>query len=629
MHCARTAQIEVPLGAGFGILWTMFGLMDTTANISSRPAILHNNGWILLGLVMLVFGLFAPAVHYDYIEWDDPEYVYRNPVVMDGLRPDGIVQAFTHTHEGSWLPLVWISFMADVSLLGPGPAGHHAVNILLHAATVLLLFWVLFRTTGSRWRSTLVAALFAIHPLRVESVAWITERKDVLSGLFWMLGLLAHIRYVENPSRARYWTVPLCMLLGMMSKYAVVTFPLSLLVLDFWPLGRFRAPGNWLRLFVEKLPLFVLSAAISAMILVVHKAARGAYLDITWLGRLNLIPRNYMAYLAKLCWPGQLAIIYPENDLARWGLFYGAMLLLTTVSWLCLHQIRRRPYLLAGWLWFLATLLPMIRGIHMALVSMADRYSYIPSIGVFLMVVWGGAELIPPRPRCRILAGSGAVLVLAAAFITSSWNLRFWKNSETLFTRTLAVTEHNHLAAFNLANHYLFAGRQPEAANYYEKTIELGRGNPQADHLIAVSLWRLGRLDEATAVFEQGLRRSDKPGEIHSNLGLIAFQQGRYEQALGHFEEAIRLDPRLADAYFNLGLAFVRLNRPAEAVGPLLRATDLNPHDDAAHFLAGQLLEQQNRRDEALLHYQAAVQLQPNRPDYRSALLSAMRFVVP
>ena len=598
-------------------------------NISVSPISAQKTGWILLGLAVLVLVLFAPALRYDFIEWDDPEYVYRNPVVMDGLHLKGILQAATRLHEGSWLPLVWISFMTDVSTFGPGPAGHHLVNILLHAATVLLLFWVLFRTTGARGRSALVAALFAIHPLRIESVAWITERKDVLSGLFWMLGLLAHVRYADKPSGMRRGLVFLCMLLGMMSKYAVVTFPLSLLVLDFWPLGRFRAAGQRWRLIVEKLPLFALSAAISAMILVVHKTARGAYLNITWLGRLNLIPRNCVAYLAKLCWPGRLAIIYPENDLPRWGAFVGAGLLLAGITWFCAHQARRRPFLLAGWLWFLVTLFPMLRGIHMGLVAMADRYTYIPSIGAFILLIWGGADWVSTRPRWRIPAIAGAGLLLAAAFAASAWNLRFWRNSATLFERTLAVTERNHLAAFNLANHHLLAGRQAEAMAWYEKTIALGRGNPQADHLIAVSLWRLGRLDEAAALFEQGLRRSDKPGEIHSNLGLIAFQQGRADQALAHFEEAVRIDPRLADAYFNLGLALMKLERPAEAVAPLLRALDLNPRDDAAHFLAAQLLERQGRGAEALRHYQAAVQLQPGRTDYRSALLAAMRFAAP
>ena len=585
--------------------------------------------WMMLALVLLVFALFAPAVRYDFIEWDDPEYVYRNPMVMSGLTVDSITWAFTRPHEGSWLPLVWISYMADISLLGPGPAGHHLTNILLHAATVLLLFWVLYRITGARGRSALVAALFAIHPLRVESVAWITERKDVLSGLFWMLGLLAHVRYAEKPSSGRYWQVFLCMFLGMMSKYGVVTFPLSLLVLDFWPLGRFRAPGSWRRLLAEKLPLFALSAVISTMILVVHKAARGAYLDITWLGRLNLIPRNCVAYLAKLCWPGQLAIIYPESDLPRWGAFAGAMLLLAGITWFCIRQARARPFLLAGWLWFLATLFPMLRGIHLGLVVMADRYTYIPSIGVFILLIWGGADWMAARPCRRLPAIAGALLLLTAAFATSAWNLRFWRNSETLFTRTLAVTQRNYLAAFNLANHYLFSGQQTQAMAYYEKTIELGRDNPQADHLVAVSLWRLGRLDEAAALFEQGLRRSDKPGEIHSNLGLIAFQRGRVEESLAHFKEAIRLDPRLADAYFNLGLALMKLERPAEAVASLLRATDLNPRDDAAHFLAAQLLEKQGRGAEALRHYQAALQLQPDREDYRSALLAAMRFAAP
>ena len=540
-------------------------------------------------LALIVFALFAPALRFDFIQWDDPEYVYMNRHVMSGLSLRNVVWAFSGRHESWWLPLVWISYMADVSVFGAGPMGHHLTNILLHAANVLLLFWVLYRTTGSRWRSLFVAALFGVHPLRLESVVWVTERKDVLSGLFWMLGLLAHVRYAEAPSERRRWLIALLMLMGLMSKTVLVTFPFTLLLMDFWPLRRFEARGARRALLSEKLPLFVLSAAFACFTLAMHKGARGAYAGLSWLNRLNLMPRNYLDYLGKLFWPANLSLIYPENDMHRWGAFVAASAVLLLITAACLRQARARPFLVTGWCWFLVALLPLIRGVHLGLVAMADRYTYIPSIGLFIALAWGAVSVLPDRPWRGPVLGTAAALILAAAGSVSAWNLQFWRNSETILTRAMFLTSRNYIAAFNLANHFLFAGKQDAAMPYYEKAIEFGRGNQKADHLTAVALWRLGRLEEATALFEEGLRRSDKPGEIHSNLGLIWFQRKQYDRAIEHFNTAIRINPSLVDAHFNLALALHRLGRNREAMPVIDRVLAMRPEDEVAWRLKAQI----------------------------------------
>ena len=382
-------------------------------NISSGP----NSDFrlrLLLALVLAAVAcwLFWPAVHHDFLHYDDGSYVFENPNVQQGLTWSGIRWALTTVYENWWLPLLWISFMLDTSLFGPGPFGYHLVNILLHACNAGLLFWVFSRMTKSIWASAFVAALFAFHHMRIEAVAWITARKDVLSGLFYLLALLAYLRYVDRPSMTRLSIVASLMFLGLMSKAILITLPPILLLLDFWPLRRAGDPLDrrewkaWGHLLIEKIPLFLLAALFVDLNLKTHRTGSAAYAVVPPLDRLGLVFPNYWTYLGKLVWPTNLAVLYPEHDVVRWGISLTALAGLVAVTWLVLRQRNRRPHLLVGWLWFLVALLPVIRGLRLGYAAYADRFTYIPSIGLFLLLAWSAADVLPRRPgRTLFLAG--------------------------------------------------------------------------------------------------------------------------------------------------------------------------------------------------------------------------------
>ncbi len=582
--------------------------------------ILGKTTWIMLALAMLTLAVFWPAVHYQAINLDDHEYVFRNPQVLTGLRPSNITWAFTQVHERWWLPMLWISYMADATFLGVRPGAFHLTNILLHAASAMLLFWVLWRTTGARWRSAFVAALFAIHPLRVESVAWITERKDVLSGLFWMLTLLAYVRYAKSGTLRSYALVFLAMLLGGMSKPIVITLPAILLLLDFWPLRRLHGAGNWKRCLWEKIPLLLLSVLFTAITLSTHALGVSEYAGTDWLARLNLIPRNVFPYLAKLVWPVNLTVLHPEYDAAHWPLFAGAVAVLAAVTFACWRLRRQAPYLLVGWLWFLIVLSPVLRGIRMGLSGYADRFAYLPSIGLFIIAAWGVTQALSKTPKAPILLGALAGAVLLASAGVASYNLRFWRSSETLFSHALKIYPNNYLAANNLAEYYQQTGQPERARPYFELCVREGSKFPKAAGLVGNALWKLGRLEEAVQSFQTALQSDVPTAQIYNNLGLIRYQQGQYAPALDFLKRAIAKDPALPDAHFNLGLALLKLNRPLEALPLFEKASVLNPWDDTAHYLAGQLLMQQGRYEEARTYYLAALRLKPGHPEYRSAI---------
>lgn len=583
-------------------------------------------GWMLL-LAAVTLVVFWPATRGAFVNFDDGAFVAQNPHVLTGLRGENIRWAFTAVHESWWLPVLWLSYMLDAELFGPGPFGFHFTNILLHAANALLLFWVLWRLTGARGRSLLVAALFALHPLRVESVAWVTARKDVLSGLFLLLALAAYASEVRRPAGLRWGRIAFLMLLGLMSKATVIVLPGLLLLLDFWPLRRAStlwgasAWRQWQPLLREKVPFVLLALVFTGVNLYTHRAnvAGPAGLDIT--SRAALAASNFWAYLGKIAWPAGLTVYYPEHDIAHWPLALAAaagLLAATLGAW---RARQTRPYLLVGWLWFLLALVPVIRGLRLGPTALANRFTYLPAIGLNLAAVWGLADLARERPRVRralpVLAGA----VLAAGIGLTVYNLRFWQNSETLFRHALAIHPDNYVAAKNLADHYGQAGRPAEAREYLELAIAAGRDRlPGAAGVVGDALRQLGRIDEAGAVYEAVMKtEKDPPGEILNNLGLIRFQQGRANEAVNLLRRALAVNPKLPDAQFNLGLVLVRLGRPAEALAGLEEALRLNPRDHAAHFLAGQVLAAQGRQPEARLHFEAACRLQPGNPDYRAA----------
>ena len=476
-------------------------------------------GLLLAGLCHLAFG---GALACGFVRFDDHGYVYENPVVQAGLTKVGLRWAFTAVWQQWWLPLLWISYMFDSELLGTAAWGYHLTNLLLHATNAGLLAWFLYRLTGFPWRSLAAAALFAVHPLRVESVVWITERKDVLSGLFFFLALLAYLRHVERPGGRAMALVFLGMLLGLMSKATVLVLPFLLLLLDFWPLRRAERVGtpgawkSWIRLVGEKAPLFLLFGVFLFINLRTHTGGTGAGLETPWLQRLALIPGNVWTYLRLVFWPADLCVYYPASDGASlWrAVAAGAGLVVLTAA--LAGQARRRPHLLFGWLWFLVALLPVVRGIRLGNAAYADRFTYLPAIGLAVALVWTAAEFAVGANRIglrRLWAAAAVALVLGLALLSRRQTMT-WRDSETLFRRALAVTENNGDIHYNLATVLAREGRWREAAEQYRATLRIAPDyapamNNLAWALAADPLSSPAERAEALALVKDAIARSE------------------------------------------------------------------------------------------------------------------------
>jgi tetratricopeptide (TPR) repeat protein len=480
---------------------------------------------IVLALMLATLGVFGNSLTYDFVNYDDPAYITGNDQVKQGFTADGIVWAFTTTKMGNWNPLTWLSHMADVQLYGLDPAGHRLTNVLLHTASTLLLFLLFQRMTGSLWRSAAAAALFAIHPLRVESVVWISERKDVLSTFLFLLALLAYVRYVARPGTARYLLVVLLFVLGLLAKPMLVTLPVVLLLLDYWPLHRFRsAPlggarplqgegSSFLKLMIEKAPLFLLSAIISAVTIWAqrHEQAMMSVADFPFLSRLSNAVLSYAKYLGMMFWPTDLAVLYPLPAQAQSVPAVLALLFLCGVTTAAVLESRRRPYLLMGWLWYLVTLAPVIGIIQVGLQSMADRYTYIPSIGIALMAVWGVADAVQVRSRRMILILLSCV-VLAFFMVTTVRQAAYWENSVSLFSHAVQVTQNNRIAHVNLGDALDRYGRYEEAMAHYRIALRIKPDDAFANYKLANDLDLSGRISEALPYYRRSLQIGPRPG---------------------------------------------------------------------------------------------------------------------
>ena len=465
-----------------------------------------------------------------FLNLDDAGYVTANSDVQHGLTRDGVIRAFTSAHSPYWHPVTWLSHMLDVQMYGMNPAGHHLTNLVLHLANTLLLFWVLLLLTGGLWRSALVAALFGLHPLHVESVAWIAERKDVLSTFFWMLTMLAYARYAKSPRLSRYIGVPLLFAVGLMSKPMLVTLPFALLLLDYWPLRRFgyktgREEGrsrSWLPVY-EKIPLFLLSATSSVVTYLVQQRI-GAMATTEWLP-FGMRAANalvaYVAYIAKMLWPKDLAIFYPyPGSLPAWKVA-GAALVLLLLTAMAIRTARSRPYLAVGWFWYLGTLVPAIGFVQVGMQAMADRFTYVPLIGLFIMIAWG----IPERPRWIAAAAGIAVAVL---MVRTSVETGYWRDNVTIFSRALACTEDNYIAHNNLGIALVGQGKLGEAMEHYRAALAIAE--------------RLAQAQPDRADYQSDLSDSYvRVGDLYSTLG-----QG--EQAREYFGKALAIRERLAQA---------------------------------------------------------------------------------
>ena len=592
--------------------------------------------WISLGLIAAVLFVYAQVHQFGFVNWDDPPYVTENPHVLGGLSWQSTRWAFTSTHTGGlWLPLTWLSLMLDVNMWGPAAGGLHVTNVVLHAANAVLLFGLLYRMSGARGRSAFVAALFAVHPLQVESVAWVTERKDVLSTFFLLLTLWAYVAYVSRPTVVRYLGTVVVFALGLMAKPMLVTLPFLLLLLDIWPLERLpltgparsrsARPGGGghgpvlMRLLLEKVPLLVMAILTSVATFVAQRSA-GAISTIGALPleyRVQIALRSYIAYIAKLLWPSKLAALYPFHAPSP-SVIAGCAVILIAITAIAVLAARRYPYVPVGWFWYLGSLVPVIGLIQVGSQTQADRFTYVPAIGLFIVVAWGAYDLATRWPRGRVALAGAASITLAACSITARVQTGYWRDSLTLWQHTLDVTSENAGGHAYLGLALANLGKTDEAISHYTEAIRIEPKLPDVHVNLANALASQGKTDDAIAHYHDELRMRPNTINAHNGLGSALDDQGKYAEAIVHYRDALRIDPGSAPVLNNLGIALVNQGNLDEAASYLVEAARLAPDDAETHYNAAAVLEKLGRFREAGRLAEETLRRQPDHAQTRA-----------
>ena len=573
------------------------------------------NWLICLGLALSILAAYAPLWGCGFVAYDDPVYVTANDRVQHGLNWRSLAWAFTTGRSGNWHPLTWISHMVDFQLYGLHPAGHHATSLALHIANTILLFLVFQRLTGSRWAAALVAALFGLHPLHVESVAWVAERKDVLSTFFWMLTVLAYTKYVQeektqSPGRRRFYLWALFFYgLGLMAKSMLVTLPCLLMLLDFWPLRRVEF-GRWR--WREKVPFFALAAAVSVVtFLVQEKTGAVASLANTSLAeRLAAIPVSYLRYVGKTLWPWSLALLYPYPEHPRLLPTFAAAALLALVTVWVWRKMASQPWLLVGWLWFLGSLVPVIGLVQVGAQAMADRYSYIPVVGLFLMAVWEGRDWQRKHPGP--LGGGLSAAVLAGCLVLTSRQVWYWQTTRELFTHAIKVSPNNYMASVLVGDDYATAGENEKAADYFRAALSIAPNYPLALNGLGKIYFSQGKFDQALAVLEPGIRVDPKNPALHYSLGFVLLAKGRIPDALDQFQQQVDLDPDDYLAQSNFADILLRQGLTDDAIPHFQKAIDIRPDEAGPRAKLGAILLQKHRAAEAAAQFEQALRIRPD-----------------
>ena len=641
---------------------------------SASPAAGLSDRWRVCGvcvfLAALVWAVYGQTLRYEFINFDDDVYVYGNPAVTQGLSLHGVVWTFTHDNgRDEWLPLTAISRMLDWQLYGPNAGGHHLSNVLLHAATVILLFLVLRKMTGALWRSAFVAAVFAIHPLGVESVAWVTERKNVLSGLFFMLTLWAYVRYAQGVTSGRlslrfsaaskwqvtraeeqslsrvtglpaealakaghrslfYWLAVLLFTLGLLSKGTLVTLPFILLLLDYWPLQRISEfgvrsselkdslrPSTLNRLLLEKLPFLLLAAADCVVVCLTHQSDRRTLQSLDILSRVGNALTAYGAYLGQMFYPVGLAVYYPHpgNHLSVWKVGLSVLVLLI-ISAGVMAGWRKYPYLPVGWLWYLGMLVPVIGLVQVGAQARADRHTYLPQIGLYLLVVWGAVELCGSWRWRRAVLGSAAMVILAGLLAGAYVQTRYWKDSVSLWTHTLACTSDNVIGQNDLGNALLQKGEVDGAIAHYQKAMQINPDYAEAHNNLSFALLQKGKVDEAIAQCRRALQINPDLAEAHNNLGYALLLKGKVDEAIAHFQKALQIKPDSVQPQGNLGSALLQKGDVDGAIAHYQKALQISPGSAAIRNNLQSALLQKGRVGEVIAYCQKALQINPDSP---------------
>jgi tetratricopeptide (TPR) repeat protein len=558
---------------------------------------------ICLALIVITLSLFMPVRNHQFVDYDDDTYVTNNPHVATGITGANIIWAFTTTSEANWHPLTWLSHMADVEIYALNPRGHHLTNIFIHAASTALLFLLLFRITGATWRSCFVALLFAVHPLHVESVAWVSERKDVLSCFFWFLTLILYARYVTERNIRGYLLVLFSFILGLMAKPMLVTLPVVMLLMDYWPLGRFEpAPASGLRnlfgkgsplplLLKEKIPFLVCSILSSAVtIYAQHEGGTiRSFIADPLVFRIENALIAYSRYIAKTIWPSDLAMLYPMPPTLPLWQAIGSLLFLVIISILTIRARKLHPYFPLGWFWFLISLFPVIGLIQVGSQAMADRYTYIPITGLFIMTAWGVSEVTGRLRHRQVILALLAGAVIAASSAATRVQIGYWRDSISLFQHTLQVTDNNHVIHYDLG--LIYAAR-----NELEKA--------ELEFLSAISI---------------------KPyfSKAYNNLGSVYFAQGRLGEAEKYYKMGIAINPNNSEPYFNLGLLYNQRSNNADAERYYKMALAVNPLNEQALNRLGVMYLEKGELDKAIVQFEEALRINPVNATYSNNLNEA------
>ncbi len=589
-------------------------------------------------LVIAVALLYAPVARYGFVDFDDPQYVSENVHVRAGLTWQSIVWAFTNFDNAIWDPLTWLSHQLDAQLFGidgvvlglPAAGWHHLTNVALHALAAVLVFVFLRVATGALWLSAFVAGFFALHPQRVESVAWIAERKDVLSGVFGFAALIAYVQWTRQPSRKRLALVLALFALGLLSKPTLVTWPFVMLLLDYWPLRRLTSGAGEgvspsrivLKRIVEKLPYFAMAAAIAVVTMIAERPALKLTAATSFLTRLENSFVSCAAYLRQTFWPGDLAVFYPYRASIPLIEVAGATALITSVTVVSLLALRRRPALAVGWLWFLGTLVPVIGLVQVGTHARADRFTYVPAVGLFAALAWLTADVARLRPKLRpILAGFG-IVALGACAIASARQVRTWENSETLFRRACEVTTDNGMAHNALGKELAKRGRNDEALREFETALKILPNFADARESYGEMLARTNDMDGAIREFRRAVQADPRLASAHNRLGCALLLRGEIDEAVRSLRESLRLEPGDAEVHNNLASAFAHSRRPDKAIAEYEEALRLQPDLGEAHFGLGKLRAARGENEAALRELRAAASLEPKNAEFRKTLQS-------
>lgn len=582
---------------------------------------------VIASLIVVTFAVYWQTKDHDFIVYDDLAFIVQNPHIQSGLNWKAVKWSFTDMKVDYWHPLTWLSHALDIQLYGLNAAGHHMTNVILHITNAVLLFLLLKRMTGALWRSAFIAAVFALHPLNVESVAWAAERKSVLSVLFFILTIRAYVDYAEHPSAGRYVITLLLFALGLMSKPVLVTLPFILLLLDYWPLDRFgtlkppyidevsggRAPMSWKavarRLVLEKIPFFALSLSAGFLTVIAHKSI-GVVTSLEQApvtARLSNALTSYVIYLKMMVWPHKLSIFYPYvvDIMTPWkgaaaGIFVAGIFALVIIN------ARRHRYLAVGWLWYFVALLPMIGLLHVGGQAMADRFTYIPLIGVFLIIAWGWEQLVSMLRYNRIVSCVAAALVLPALALGTSSQLRHWQNSAALFEHAVTVTDNNYVAHTNLGSILLDEGRYEEALDHFSKAVSVNPGNAITNYNMGYILTLLRRCVEARPFFLKSLEINPQCAEAHNFIGECLSGRREYAGAISQYREALKIRPGYPHFLNNLAIALAGQGKYDDAVSVYSESLHITFQPEAKKKLKASLEKAAKASDQEIVGFDKA-----------------------